>query len=57
MDLFVVFVDSNPADVKAFFLSEAKALEFRDNNFPAGDVKPAKVSSYILVDETIIPLA
>jgi hypothetical protein len=60
MDFFVVFVDSNPANVVAFFpaayFTLAQVQAWRDANFPAGDVVAAEIDSYRLVTETTVNL-
>jgi len=56
MTIFVVYVDSNPANVRAFFALQAEAVAWRDANAPAGEVREAEVDSYRLVTEQTITL-
>jgi hypothetical protein len=46
---YVVFVDSNPANVRGFFVDQGEAIAWRDLWYPAGDVQEAKIDKYTRV--------
>jgi hypothetical protein len=56
---YVVYQDSNPANVLAMFFSGngsqnalLKATEWKELNIPSGDVKEIEMNSYTLVETT-----